>query len=203
MLRMAEAGDTDEALMLRYSHGDVQAFDLLYRRHEMKTWRYIYRSVCDQGIADEVMQEVWFAVVRAARRYQPTARFTTWLFTLAHHELVDRHRRSRNWRLASNADDLIADAIHDPLRQAQSSQHGDALIAAIERLPIEQRNAFLLHAEGDLSVEEIAQTTGTQYETVKSRLRYARARKAPRACGHRRGHGRWPQVSRSWASWVS
>jgi RNA polymerase sigma-70 factor (ECF subfamily) len=176
MPRMADAGDSDEALMLRYVRGDAQAFDLLYRRHEMKIWRYIYRSVCDQAIADEVMQEVWFAVVRAARRYQPTARFTTWLFTLAHHELVDRHRRSKNWRPAADVDDLIADAIHDPVRQAQSRQHGDALIAAIEQLPIEQRDAFLLHAEGDLTVEEIAKITGTAYETVKSRLRYARGK---------------------------
>jgi RNA polymerase sigma factor (sigma-70 family) len=176
MLRMTDAGDPDEALMLRYARGDMQAFEALYRRHEMKVWRYIYRSVCNQAIADEVMQEVWFAVVQSAHRYQPSARFTTWVFTLAHHELVDRHRRSKHLRLAQDADDLVADAISDPARQAQSSEQADALIAAVEQLPVEQREAFLLQAEGDLSVDEIAQTTGVSYETVKSRLRYARSK---------------------------
>src|SRR5471030_3058352 len=56
MLRMTEALDSDEALMLRYSAGDARAFEALYLRHEMKVWRYIYRSVCNQATADELMQ---------------------------------------------------------------------------------------------------------------------------------------------------
>jgi RNA polymerase sigma factor (sigma-70 family) len=184
MLRMTEGVDSDEALMLRYAAGDVRAFEALYLRHEMKVWRFIHRSVCNQAIADELMQDVWFAVIQAAGRYQPTARFTTWLFTLAHHRVIDRHRRSpphQDHEVAPEDGDrwieqLAAGASSDPLRQAQSIQNTDVLITAVEQLPPEQREAFLMQAEGELSVEEIAAATGASFETVKSRLRYARSK---------------------------
>ncbi|MFI4868000.1 MAG: sigma-70 family RNA polymerase sigma factor [Steroidobacterales bacterium] len=180
---MSEAVESDEALMLRYAAGDVRAFEQLYLRHEMKVWRFIYRSVCNQATADELMQDVWFAVVQAAARYQPSARFTTWLFTLAQHRLIDRHRRSKplDHELAHEQGDrrieqLAAPASADPSHQAQSLQHADALLSAVEQLPPEQRAAFLMQAEGELSVEEIAAATGVSFETAKSRLRYARTR---------------------------
>jgi RNA polymerase sigma-70 factor (ECF subfamily) len=185
MLRMTDGMENaDEALMLRYAAGDIRAFEALYLRHEMKVWRFIHRSVCNQAIADELMQDVWFAVVQAAGSYQPTARFTTWLFTLAHHRVIDRHRRlhpQHDHDVTREEGDrcleqLAAGASSDPLRQAQSLQHIDALIAAVEQLPPEQREAFLMQAEGELSVEEIAVATGASFETVKSRLRYARSK---------------------------
>lgn len=184
MLRMTEGVDSDEALMLRYSAGDVRAFEALYLRHEMKVWRYIYRSVCNQATADELMQDVWFAVAQAASRYQPTARFTTWLFTLARHRMIDRHRRAEphhnHERMHEHGerciDQLAAEASCEPSQQAESIQHTDALIMAVERLPAEQREAFLMQAEGELSIEEISTATGVSVETVKSRLRYARSK---------------------------
>jgi RNA polymerase sigma factor (sigma-70 family) len=184
MLRMTEAVNSDEALMLRYAAGDVRAFEALYLRHEMKVWRYIYRSVCNQATADELMQDVWFAVAQAASRYQPTARFTTWLFTLARHRMIDRHRRAephhRRELMHEHGerciDQLAAEASDEPSQQAQSTQHTDALIMAVEQLPAEQREAFLMQAEGELSIEEISAATGVSFETVKSRLRYARSK---------------------------
>jgi RNA polymerase sigma-70 factor (ECF subfamily) len=188
MSRMTEGEDSDEALMLRYAAGDVRAFEALYSRHEMKLWRFIQRSVGNQATADELMQDVWFAVVQAARRYQPTARFTTWLFTLAHHRVVDRHRRSKSHRVHepmpaairedadSSVERLPAEDSADPSRQAESMQHADALLTALEQLPPEQREAFLMQAEGALSVAEIAAATGVSFETAKSRLRYARSK---------------------------
>jgi RNA polymerase sigma-70 factor (ECF subfamily) len=186
MRRMTDAArpdEADEVLMQRYAAGDVRAFEILYARHEMKIWRYLYRSVCNQATADELMQEVWFAVCRSARRYEPTARFTTWLFTLAHHRLIDNHRQARPARSleAARQDgeswvDALADpGSADPLREAESRQSTDALLRAVECLPPEQRDAFLLQIEGELSVEEIAAASGVSFETAKSRLRYARA----------------------------
>jgi len=183
---MADAAgneESDEALMQRYAAGDVRAFETLYARHELKIWRYLYRSVGNQATADELMQEVWFAVCRAAARYAPSARFTTWLFTLAHHRLIDSHRQARPLRSLDAAyedgapwvEALADDGSPDPERQAEARQGNDALLRAVERLPPAQRDAFLLQAEGTLSVEEIAATTGVSFETAKSRLRYARA----------------------------
>jgi RNA polymerase sigma-70 factor (ECF subfamily) len=155
---------------------------MLYERHEMKVWRYVQRSVRNQATADEVMQEVWFSVSRQAAQYQPTARFTTWLFTLAHNRMIDFHRaaRARFDTAAGGAmepDELPAnERATSPVAQLQSEQQRHAIVAAVQQLPAEQREAFLLHAEGELRVEDIAVATKVSYETAKSRLRYARGK---------------------------
>jgi RNA polymerase sigma factor (sigma-70 family) len=183
---MTDGADSDEALMLRFAGGDVQAFEELYRRHELRVWRYLQRNLSNRAITDELMQEVWFAVARSARGYRPIARFTTWLLTLAHNRLVDTLRVTRHHEHLSAVADgsdglslverLAADSQTEPLERAQSQQHAAAVLTAIQRLPAEQRQAFLLHAEGELTLEEIARVTGTNFETAKSRLRYARSK---------------------------
>ena len=184
-----DAADSDESLMLRYAAGDLTAFDVLYGRHELRVWRYLFRSVRVQAVADDLLQDVWFAVARqavGAAGYRPTARFKTWLFTIAHNRLVDHFRTARQHVPidghgaddddAENklSDTLAADSGFGPLRQLQSREQAAALIAALEQLPAEQRETFLLQAEAGMRVEEIASTTGVSFETAKSRLRYAR-----------------------------
>jgi len=179
--------EADESLMLRYAAGDIAAFDSLYGRHALGLWRYVFRSVREQAVADDLLQDVWFAVARQANTYRPTARFKTWLFTMAHNRLVDYVRTAKHH--ASLDDDggddedetgnplartLAAESGFGPLRQLQSKEQAVALMAAIENLPPTQREAFLLQAEGGMAVEEIASTTGVSFETAKSRLRYAR-----------------------------
>src|ERR1700689_3183716 len=92
---MTDAGASDEGLIGRYARGDVAAFEQLYRRHEMRVWRYLERNVGNRATADELMQEVWFAVARDAPRYEPSARFTTWLFTIARNRIIDSARTRR------------------------------------------------------------------------------------------------------------
>jgi RNA polymerase sigma factor (sigma-70 family) len=173
MRRMANPADSDEQLMAHYAGGDVEAFDILYRRHEMRVWRYLVRNTGNRATADELMQEVWFAVARDAPRYAPSARFTTWLFTIAHHRVIDA-ARARRREASLDPETLIADPRSGPLAAAISSDQAQALLAAVEQLPPEQRDAFLLQLEGDLAVEEIAALTASSFETTKSRLRYAR-----------------------------
>jgi RNA polymerase sigma-70 factor (ECF subfamily) len=178
------AGDSDEALMSRYARGDAAAFELLYHRHEMRVWRYLERNVRNRATADELMQEVWFAVAREAVRYEPSARFTTWLFTIAHHRMIDSIRSNRRHTsldsmehaAVSEVQQFMADPSPGPVAAAIAEDQAAALVEAITRLPHEQREAFLLQVEGDLSVEEVAAITGVNFETAKSRLRYARAK---------------------------
>ena len=181
---MTVTGESDETLMQRYARGDAAAFEVLYRRHEMRIWRYLERNVRNRATADELMQEVWFAVARDAARYEPTARFTTWLFTIAHHRMIDSIRRSRRqtsldtlgYEAEAVVEQLTADPRTGPLAETQARDEAGALLRAVEQLPADQREAFLLQVEGDLSVEEIAAITGSSFETTKSRLRYARAK---------------------------
>jgi RNA polymerase sigma factor (sigma-70 family) len=183
---MTDGADSDEALMLRFAGGDVHAFEELYRRHELRVWRYLQRNLGNRAIADELMQDVWFTVARTARSYRPIARFTTWLLTLAHNRLVDALRATRpHVHLSTVADgsggfsiieQLAADSRTEPPEGALSQQHAAAVLAAISQLPAEQRQVFVLHAEGELTLEEIARVTSTNFETAKSRLRYARSK---------------------------
>ncbi len=179
--------DTDESLMLRYAAGNLQAFNLLYTRHEMGVWRYVFRSVRVQAVADDLLQDVWFALARQAPHYQPTAKFKTWLFTLAHNRVVDYFRTAKQHVSLDEDDDSTSDSValvqrlaansgFGPLRRLESKQQAQALLDAIEELPFAQREAFMLQAEAGMDVQEIAKTTGVSFETAKSRLRYARSR---------------------------
>jgi RNA polymerase sigma-70 factor (ECF subfamily) len=179
--------ETDENLMLRFGRGDAAAFENLYRRHESRVFRYLHRNLRNEASANDLMQEVWFAVVRNAAGYQPTAKFTTWLFTIAHNRMVDMIRAGGRLQSldagdgadsegSSLLDSLTADAKFEPPAEVQAQDEAAALLSAVAQLPAEQRSAFLLQAEGELSVEEIAVATASNFETVKSRLRYARAK---------------------------
>jgi|SRR5579859_389820 len=178
------ADDSDGDLIARYARGDAAAFEVLYRRHELRVWRYLQRNLRDTATADELMQEVWFAVARDAARYRPSASFTSWLFAIAHNRMIDHIRARRRYvgleplGLESDAAirQLPADPSKSPVAAAVARDEAAALIRAVEDLPREQREAFLLQVEGDLDIEQIARITGSSFETTKSRLRYARTK---------------------------
>lgn len=167
---------SDEALMGRYRDGDPAAFEELYRRHRGRLHRFVARMT--PGEADEVFQEVWLAVVKGRDRYVPEARFVTYLFTIAHHRAVARLRSAGRVPLVDceEAGEIVPDQQPDPLQATSNAELGQALQSAISALPPLQREAFLMQAEGELSLAEIAEVTGTSRETVKSRLRYASRR---------------------------
>jgi RNA polymerase sigma factor (sigma-70 family) len=176
---------TDEALMRAYGRGDARAFETLYSRHKAATYRYFLRHAAGHAAtADELHQDLWLKVVGARKRYEVQARFATWLYTLARHRLVDHWRSTRGvhfdtledagtvaqFEEAAAADRDPAD---DPVHASIDAESRRRLVAALDQVPPLQRDAFLLHVEGGLSLEMIAGLTGSSAETVKSRLRYA------------------------------
>jgi RNA polymerase sigma-70 factor (ECF subfamily) len=177
------AGPSDEELLAAYAAGDARAFAELYERHERPVYRYFLRQGA-AAAADDLLQETWMAVIRHAERFEPRARFTTWLYTVARSKLVD-HWRGIDPALsldeaANDPDDAALEiAAAETVRpdvQALSRAQARAFVEAVEALPAAQREAFLLQAEGGLSLEEIAAVTQAGRETVKSRLRYAMGR---------------------------
>ena len=169
---------SDEDLMLAYAGGDAGAFDALYMRHRGPLFRFVLRSVKARGEAEEIFQEIWMRVIESRTRYVVSAKFTTWLYTVAHHRLVD-HWRARGLTLVSlddeegGAPEPSAGPAADPQRVAAGRQSLARLAEAIAALPAAQREAFLLNQEGGLTAAEIAAATGTNEEAAKSRLRYA------------------------------
>lgn len=167
---------SDEELMLRYRDGDVGAFEMLYVKHKGGIYRYLLRQT-DYDSAAELHQEVWMNLVRSHKQYEPSARFTTYLYKIAHNRLID-HYRANGRRLPASyeedcADELSAPAQSDPAVRTQLSQQVRILLAGIVDLPEAQREVFLLREESGLTLDEIALVTGVSRETVKSRLRYA------------------------------
>jgi RNA polymerase sigma-70 factor (ECF subfamily) len=173
----------DEDLMRAYAAGDAEAFDALYARHKVGVYRYLVRHCGNAGTADELFQDVWMNVIRARGTYEPTAKFTTWLYRIAHNRLIDHWRATGRIELESTGedDDDPLDAIpgarnDEPDVRAGASEIGARIRQALAVLPAVQREAFLLHQEGGLELAEIAKLTGAGTETVKSRIRYAQAK---------------------------
>jgi RNA polymerase sigma-70 factor (ECF subfamily) len=158
--------------MLAYRDGNAGAFETLYTRHRGRLYRFVLRSVKARGVAEELFQEVWMRVIEARERYAPQARFTTWLYTIAHNLLTD-HWRKKGLTLVELDEDVHAAAPDDPARSAEARQALSRFAAALDALPPLQRQAFLMHEEGGLSIAEIAAATGANEEAAKSRLRYA------------------------------
>jgi len=171
---------SDEALMLAYRDGDASAFAELYSRHRGGLYRFLRRQCRDPARADELFQDIWMNVIAARSRYAPSAKFSTYLYQCARNRLIDHFRsKGRSLEQPDNADDPFdppAPPSWQPEQVLERRQRTARLLDAIEALPEAQREAFLLHEEGELTLEQIAEITGVGRETVKSRLRYALAR---------------------------
>lgn len=175
----------DEHLMELYRDGDAGAFDVLYHRHKGGLFRYLLRQCKDKSVAEELFQDVWSNIIRSRERYQPTAKFSTFLYQVAHNRLIDHIRQRPELALSLDAEDDDADSLVERTPADAGSQPEviverkrliDSLVEQIEALPTLQRDAFLLREEAGLSLEEIALVTGVTPETAKSRLRYAVAK---------------------------
>ena len=146
----------------------------LYGRHKDPVYRYLLRRCGHAEAAEDVFQEVWGKIIKARESYRPTAKFTTYLYRVAHNCFIDYIRRNK--RHAGNTSlepELYGDDGETLEMATERSLARERLEVALAGLPEEQRDAFLLREEGGLSVDDIAAVTGCNRETAKSRLRYA------------------------------
>jgi RNA polymerase sigma-70 factor, ECF subfamily len=156
----------DAALMLRYRDGDVRAFEILYERHKGPLYRYLQRMCRSSETANDLFQEVWSKVIASRERYEVRAQFNTYLFRIAHNCAIDHFRRAARPQdsLAQDIDavaDEVAAAPHErPDAALSHSQLQADFRRALERLPAEQRDVFVLYEETGLSLEEIGKITG-------------------------------------------
>lgn len=166
----------DEELMLLYQQGDAAAFEILYSRHKGPVYRYVLRQCHEKETANDLFQDIWVKLIKYHGGYEVKAKFSTWLYTIARHRIIDYYRQSGN--RAYEVEDIIPETLsasknEQPDVQFDLQQQVARLSEAVESLPVMQRDVFLLKEEAGMDLEEIATLTGVNKETVKSRLRYA------------------------------
>ena len=176
---------TDEQLMLAFRSGDARAFDALVRRHRTPVFNFILRYTGHRARAEDLLQETWLKAVRGAHDYEPKARFTTWVYTIARNLCVDSarkesYRQTESLEAPAGAEEdgrMLAEVLPDenaaPDRAAHNSRLRPLLERALEGLPQEQREVFILREYSGIAFKDIAVVTGVPENTVKSRMRYA------------------------------
>jgi RNA polymerase sigma-70 factor (ECF subfamily) len=178
---------TDEMLMVRYQRGERKAFAELVRRHNRAIYNFVLRQLRVPSIAEDVTQDVFMRLVQNAAEFKHEARFLTWLYTIARNLCIDQlrklsHRRHASLDQATGAQvdaPSLGDSVSDPNphtnaeRAALSTEVRSSIVRAVDSLPDEQREVFLLREVANLPFREIAEITGVGENTVKSRMRYA------------------------------
>jgi RNA polymerase sigma-70 factor (ECF subfamily) len=175
----------DETLMLRYQQGDRAAFAQLVRRHQTPLYNFALRQVRIPQVAEDVVQESFVRVVQNAADFKHEARFTTWVYTITRNLCID-HLRKRALRKHPSLDEsrgeegdgpTLGEQTADPRasveREATGTELKERIARAVDTLPDEQREVFLMREIANLPFKEIAEITGVPENTVKSRMRYA------------------------------
>jgi len=179
-------GVADEGLMMQFQGGDREAFAVLVRRHKTPIYNFVLRQIHSRSTAEDLVQEVFVRVVQKAATFKHEARFTTWVYSIARNLCIDHLRKmslrrhpSLDHSPGSNNRPPLKDRVADPNpstaadRSVMSSDIGERITAAVENLPSEQREVFLLRQVGKVPFKDIAAITGVPENTVKSRMRYA------------------------------
>ena len=176
---------SDEQLMEAYRDGNLKAFDMLYNRFKNNLFRYVYRQIGNEAIAEEIFQDSWAAVIKHRKNYTVKSKFKTYLFHIAHNKLIDYYRSKDHAKQDVVSYDDNDDALYDQAQYDDRAVKKDIidnidtllkhqqLIRLIGKLPREQRDAFLMHEESGMTLVEIANVMDVSRDTIKSRLRYA------------------------------
>lgn len=164
----ADAGD-DAGLMRAVAEGDMAALGELVRRHEEKAFALACRLLARTDAAEDVTQEAFLHVHRAARRYRPEARFTTWLYRIVVNLCLDAKRRNKRApaRLPVYRPPAEAPPQHD---QLEAAERAERVRQAVDHLPGRQRTAVVLHRYMQLSHRDVAEVTGWSVSAVESCL---------------------------------
>jgi len=180
IMNESEKVDADADRMMRVQQGDLQAFEGLVDQYKRPIFNLVYRMLRDRDEAEDITQKVFIQVYRASDRYRPTAKFSTWIFTIARNLTLNEIRRRSRKPWTDSLDETTdgegpAQRLDPPDHRARPANQELAhqeflqcLEQAIDQLPENQRIAVLLCREGDISYEEMAKVMGCSLSAVKS-----------------------------------
>jgi RNA polymerase sigma-70 factor (ECF subfamily) len=175
---LAATLDFDAELMLRVKEGDGASFTILLEKHRLPVIHFLYRMVQNQAVAEELAQEVFLRVYRSRGSYEPTAKFTTWLFRIATHLALNSLRDGKHRRLEEHLDD---DSPETPVRQVSDQRPTveqrmlhqsrlEEIRRAVATLPEKQRAAVLMHKYEEMEYSQIAKVLNCSESAIKSLL---------------------------------
>ena len=177
---------TDEVLMIRFQRGERAAFTQLVRRHQVALYNFALRQLRVKALAEDVVQETFVRVVQNATDFKHEARFSTWVYTITRNLCIDnlrkralrKHPSLEEQKKGEDGDgptlgEQTADSRANVERQATGSELKARILSAVDTLPDDQREVFLMREVSNLPFKEIAEITGVPENTVKSRMRYA------------------------------
>jgi RNA polymerase sigma-70 factor (ECF subfamily) len=170
--------DRDAELMLRVREGDDTSFALLLERHRGPVVHFLFRMVQNPSVSEELAQEVFLRVYRSRATYEPTAKFTTWLFRIATHLALNWVRDGKKEKGHESLDEQVVDGVDRQVRDRQPTIEQAMLYEvkmtevrrAIEALPAKQRAAVLMHKYEELEYAQIARALNCSESAVKSLL---------------------------------
>lgn len=174
----AAALDYDAELMLRVKEGDEASFAVLLDKHRAPVVHFLFRMIQNHAVAEELAQEVFLRVYRSRSTYEPTAKFTTWLFRIATHLALNSLRDGKNEKLQEHLDDDSSDM---PALQVSDTRPSveqfmvyqvrlDEVRRAVSTLPDKQRAAVLMHKYEEMEYSQIARVLSCSESAVKSLL---------------------------------
>ena len=174
----AAALDYDAELMLRVKEGDGASFGVLLEKHRLSVIHFLYRMVQNHAVAEELAQEVFLRVYRSRSTYEPTAKFTTWLFRIATHLALNALRDGKNERsqerLDDDSNDMPVRQVSDKNPTVEASMVYQARLEevrkAVAMLPEKQRAAVLMHKYQEMEYSQIARVLNCSESAVKSLL---------------------------------
>lgn len=172
---------TDEELVVLYSKGENQAFDILLSRYQNRLYSYIYFIVRNAELAEDIFQETFVKAIMTIRqgRYTENGKFPAWITRIAHNLVIDYFRQERNENVISNDDsdidllnniNLSEGTIETTIINGQICSDVRELV---KLLPDNQREVVYMRFYQDLSFKEIAEVTGVSINTALGRMRYA------------------------------
>ncbi len=175
---------SDEALMQRFKDGNADTFSVLLERHEKRVFNYILRFIGgDHEWANDLLQETFLSVIKAAPRYSPKAKFTTWVFTIARNHSIDALRKRAHRRHSSldqpskgegpSLGERIPGSSPDGFKRTDAHEIRSRIEGALATLSETQREVFIMRQFLSMSFKEIADTLDVSEGTAKSRMRYA------------------------------
>jgi len=170
--------DYDAELMLRVKDGDGASFGVLLEKHRSPVVHFLYRMVQNHAVAEELAQDVFLRVYRSRSTYEPTAKFTTWLFRIATHLALNALRDGKNERSQERLDEVVGDMparqVPDSRPSVEASMVYQARLGEVRRavsgLPAKQRAAVLMHKYEEMEYTQIAKVLNCSESAVKSLL---------------------------------